>query len=103
VSAVIGTHTHVPTADDHILPGGTGFMTDVGMCGDYNSVIGMQKEEPVHRFTTKIGRGRIEPSTGEGTVSGLAIETDDATGLARAVAPFRIGGCLRPVEPMIWS
>ncbi len=102
-TAVIGTHTHVPTADDHILPGGTAFMTDVGMCGDFHSVIGMQKEEPVQRFLTKITRGRIEPATGEGTVCGLAIETDDATGLAKAVAPLRIGGCLRPVEPAIWS
>jgi metallophosphoesterase (TIGR00282 family) len=102
-TAVIGTHTHVPTADDHILPGGTAYMSDVGMCGDYNSIIGMQKEEPVHRFLHKIQRGRIEPATGEGTVSGLAIETDDATGLATAVSPFRIGGCLRPVEPVIWA
>ena len=102
-TAVIGTHTHVPTADDRILPGGTAFMSDVGMCGDYHSVIGMQKDEPVHRFVTKIGRGRIEPATGEATLSGLAIETDNTTGLAKAVAPFRIGGCLRPVEPMIWS
>jgi len=102
-TAVIGTHTHVPTADDQILPGGTAYMTDVGMCGDYNSIIGMQKEEPVHRFATKIQRSRIEPATGEGTVSGLAIETDDATGLAKAVAPFRIGGVLRPAEPVIWE
>ena len=102
-TAVIGTHTHVPTADDHILPGGTAFMSDVGMCGDYNSVIGMQKDEPVHRFLTKIGRGRIEPANGEATLSGLAIETDDATGLAKAVAPVRIGGRLRPIEPAMWT
>jgi 2',3'-cyclic-nucleotide 2'-phosphodiesterase len=101
-TAVIGTHTHVPTADDHIMPGGTAFMSDVGMCGDYHSVIGMQKEEPVQRFVHKIQRTRIEPAIGEATISGLAIETDDATGLASAVAPFRIGGCLRPVEPVIW-
>ncbi len=102
-TAVIGTHTHVPTADDHVLPGGTGFMSDVGMCGDYNSVIGMQKDEPVHRFLTKISRGRIEPANGEATLSGLAIETDDATGLAKAVAPVRIGGRLRPIEPAMWA
>jgi metallophosphoesterase (TIGR00282 family) len=101
VTAVIGTHTHVPTADDHILPGGTAYMTDVGMCGDYVSVIGMQKEEPVHRFVTKIGRGRIEPAFGEATLSGLLIDADDETGLARAVAPFRIGGALRTIEAVI--
>lgn len=102
-TAVIGTHTHVPTADDRILPGGTAFMSDVGMCGDYQSIIGMQRDEPVHRFVTKTQRGRIETALGEGTVCGLAIETDDATGLAKAVAPIRVGGGLRPAEPTIWS
>ena len=101
-SAVVGTHTHVPTADDHILPGGTAYMTDAGMCGDYNSIIGMQKEEPVQRFVTKIQRSRIEPATGEATVCGVAIETDDATGLAKAMSPFRLRGCLRPLEPAMW-
>jgi metallophosphoesterase (TIGR00282 family) len=101
-TAVVGTHTHVPTADDHILPGGTGYMTDVGMCGDFNSIIGMQKEEPVQRFATKIQRSRIEPATGEGTVCGFAIETDDATGLAKAVSAFRLRGVLRPLEPAMW-
>jgi metallophosphoesterase (TIGR00282 family) len=102
-TAVIGTHTHVPTADDHILPGGTAYMTDAGMCGDYLSVIGMQKEEPVQRFVTKIASNRFEPAMGEATVCGVAIETDDATGLAKAMSPFRLGGALRRLEPQIWA
>ena len=98
-SAVIGTHIHVPTSDDHILPGGTAYMTDVGMCGDYLSIIGMQKEEPLQRFVTKIASNRFEPAMGEATVCGGAIETDDATGLAKAIVPFRIGGALSRAEP----
>jgi len=94
VSAVIGTHTHVPTADARILPGGTAFQTDAGMCGDYNSVIGMDKEEPLRRFLTKIPGARFEPATGEATVCGVMIDTDDATGLARTIAPIREGGVL---------
>ncbi|WP_088347825.1 MULTISPECIES: TIGR00282 family metallophosphoesterase [Rhodomicrobium] len=102
VSAVVGTHTHVPTADDHILSGGTAYMTDVGMCGDYNSVIGMQKDEPLQRFQRKIASNRFEPAMGEATICGVAIETDDATGLAKAIEPLRIGGVLRQVEPAMW-
>lgn len=102
-SAVIGTHTHVPTSDDRILPGGTAYMTDAGMCGDYHSVIGMHKDEPLQRFVNKISGGRFEPATGEVTLCGLAIETDDATGLAVAVEPFRQGGSLRPVVPGMWT
>jgi metallophosphoesterase (TIGR00282 family) len=98
VSAVIGTHTHVPTADARILPGGTAFQTDAGMCGDYNSVIGMDKEEPLRRFLTKIPGARFEPATGEATLCGVLIDTDDATGLARAIAPIREGGVLRAGE-----
>ncbi len=94
VSAVIGTHTHVPTADTRILPGGTAFQTDTGMCGDYNSVIGMEKDEPLRRFLTKISSSRFEPATGEATLCGVLIETDDASGLARAVSPIRQGGIL---------
>ncbi|MEJ2118904.1 MAG: TIGR00282 family metallophosphoesterase, partial [Alphaproteobacteria bacterium] len=101
-SAVIGTHTHVPTSDDRILPGGTAFMTDAGMCGDYDSVIGMQKNEPLRRFQAKISSGRLEPAAGEASLSGLAIETDDATGLAIAVEPLRLGGTLRPSQPKMW-
>jgi metallophosphoesterase (TIGR00282 family) len=101
-SAVIGTHTHIPTSDERVLPNGTAYMTDAGMCGDYNSVIGMQKDEPLRRFQAKISSGRLEPAMGEATLCGLAIETDDATGLAVAVEPLRLGGTLRPTQPMMW-
>ena len=102
-SLVVGTHTHVPTADHRILPGGTAFMTDVGMCGAYDGVIGMDKEEPLRRFTRKIGSGRFEPASGPATLSGVAVETDDATGLAIKVAPVRIGGALSPARPEFWQ
>ncbi len=95
-SGVIGTHTHVPTADAMILPGGTGYQSDAGMCGDYNSVIGMAKEEPLRRFVTGMGRGRFEPARGEATLCGLYIETDDRTGKAKSVQMIRDGGCLAP-------
>jgi metallophosphoesterase (TIGR00282 family) len=98
-SLVIGTHTHVPTADARILPGGTAFMTDVGMCGDYDSVIGMEKDEPLRRATTKIPSTRFGAATGPGAISGLAVEIDDLTGLARRVAPLRVGPCIEPAEP----
>jgi 2',3'-cyclic-nucleotide 2'-phosphodiesterase len=98
-SLVIGTHTHVPTADWKILPGGTAFMTDVGMCGDYDSVIGMEKDEPLRRSTTKIAGGRLEPAVGAAALSGLAVEVDDQTGLARRIAPLRLGLGLAPAEP----
>lgn len=94
VSAVIGTHTHVPTADARILPGGAAFMTDVGMCGDYNSIIGMDKGEPVHRFTTRIPSGRFSPAMGPATICGVLIETDDATGLAVSIEPLQEGAPL---------
>ncbi|ADH90331.1 metallophosphoesterase [Ancylobacter novellus DSM 506] len=100
-SLVIGTHTHVPTSDHRILPGGTAFMTDVGMCGSYEGVIGMDKEEPLRRFTRRIGASRFEPATGEGTLSGLAVETD-GTGHAVRVAPVRLGGVLEDVVPAFW-
>lgn len=100
-SLVVGTHTHVPTADHRILPGGTAFMTDVGMCGSYEGVIGMDKEEPLRRFTRRIGASRFEPATGEGTLSGLAVETD-GTGHAVRVAPVRLGGALEDVVPAFW-
>ena len=102
-SLVVGTHTHVPTADHQILPGGTAYMTDAGMTGDYDSIIGMQKEEPLRRFTSGIPSGRFEPANGAATLSGLAVETDDATGLARRVAPVRIGGRLEPALPAFWA
>ncbi len=102
-SLVVGTHTHVPTADHQILPGGTAYMTDAGMTGDYNSIIGMQKEEPLRRFTTGIPSARFEPALGVATFSGVAVETDDATGLALNVAPVRIGGRLEPALPGFWA
>jgi metallophosphoesterase (TIGR00282 family) len=98
-SLMVGTHTHVPTADHQVLNGGTAYVTDVGMCGDYDSVIGMDKEEPLNRFLRKIPLGRFTPATGPATVSGIAVLTDDATGLALAAAPVRIGGRLEPAWP----
>jgi len=102
-SAVIGTHTHVPTADDQVLPGGTAFMCDAGMSGDYNSVIGMESDEPLSRFVRQIPGGRFNPAMGAATVCGAAIDIDDATGLARHIAPVRVGGRLRPCEPAFWA
>src|SRR5215831_10554692 len=75
-SCVVGTHTHAPTADARVLPRGTAFITDVGMCGDYQSVIGMDVEEPLNRFLTKIPRGRFEPAMGPASLSGLLVEID---------------------------
>jgi metallophosphoesterase (TIGR00282 family) len=103
VSLVIGTHTHVPTADHQVLPGGTAFMTDVGMTGDYDSCIGMSKDEPLSRFLRRIPSGKFEPALGPATLCGLAVETDDATGLARRVAPVRIGGRLEETMPSFWG
>src|SRR6516225_4273620 len=94
VSAVFGTHCHVPTADAQILPGGTAYQTDAGMCGDYDSVIGMQKEPATRRFVTKMPGERPQPAEGEGTLCGILLETDNSCGLARTVEPVRIGGRL---------
>ncbi len=99
VSAVVGTHTHVPTADSQILPRGTAFIADLGMCGDYDSVIGMEKSEPLQRFVTKIPTGRMTPASGPATVCGFFVETDDETGLAKCAEPIRIGGRLRETVP----
>ena len=101
-SLVVGTHTHVPTADHQILPAGTAYMTDAGMTGDYESIIGMQKDEPLRRFTLGIPSGRFEPALGVATFSGVAIETDDATGLALRIAPVRAGGRLEQTLPEFW-
>jgi calcineurin-like phosphoesterase len=95
VSAVLGTHTHVPTADAHILPKGTAYQTDVGMCGDYDSVIGMKKELSIWKFTRKIPGERMTPAEGEATVCGVLVTTDDATGLATSIDSIRVGGRLR--------
>ena len=102
-SLVVGTHTHVPTADHQILPGGTGFISDVGMTGDYDSVIGMVKDEPLARFLHRIPGGRFEPALGEATLCAVAIETDDKTGLARHIAGVRLGGRLAPAGPAFWE
>ncbi|MEO1204991.1 MAG: TIGR00282 family metallophosphoesterase [Pseudomonadota bacterium] len=102
-SLVVGTHTHTPTADERIQPGGTAYMSDAGMCGDYQSILGMDTEEPITRFTTRIPRGRFEPATGPATLSGVAVDTDDATGLAKYVGALRIGGVLSPCMPAFWE
>lgn len=98
-SVVVGTHTHVPTADDQILPGGTAYITDLGMCGDYDSVIGMEKSEPVHRFVTKMPGGRFSPATGAATICGIVVDTDPNTGLATKASAIRTGGRLRALMP----
>jgi hypothetical protein len=98
-SAVVGTHCHVPTADHRILGNGTAYVTDVGMCGDYDSVIGMQKEPAIARFVRKLPGERLEVAPGEPTICGVVIETDDTTGLSRAIWPLRMGGKLDPVLP----
>ena len=99
VSLVVGTHTHTPTADHQILAGGTAFQTDAGMCGDYDSVIGMQKEGAALRFWRKLPGEKLAPAEGEATLCGLFVETDDATGLALRVAPLRLGGRLSQAMP----
>jgi 2',3'-cyclic-nucleotide 2'-phosphodiesterase len=100
-SVVVGTHTHVPSADHRILAGGTGFVTDVGMTGDYDSVIGMEKDEPLRRFTRRIPSGRFEPALGPATLCGVAVEIG-AEGLAKAISPVRIGGLLDSTAPAFW-
>lgn len=99
VSLVVGTHTHIPTADHRILKGGTAFMADAGMCGDFDSVIGVEIEEPLNRFLTGIAQGRFTPAEGEATLCGVVVETDDATGLATRVSPLRVGGVLAEILP----
>jgi len=102
VSCIFGTHTHVPTADHQILSGGTAYVSDVGMCGDYDSVIGMDKTEPISRFVRKIPTSRFTPALGEATISGLAVEINDKTGLSDKVAALRIGARLEPALPDFW-
>ena len=100
VSAVVGTHTHTPTADTQILSGGTAFQSDIGMTGDYNSVIGMKKDLAISRFTTKMPQGRLEPADGEATICAVYVETDNGTGLAKVVGSLRIGGRLTNKWPI---
>ncbi len=103
ISVVVGTHTHCPTADHKILPGGTAYLSDAGICGCYDSVLGFDKEEPIVRATVKISGGRLEPATGPGAVAGLAVDIDDKTGLARHVSPLRLGPFISNVEPDFWD
>jgi 2',3'-cyclic-nucleotide 2'-phosphodiesterase len=99
VSLVVGTHTHVPTADAQILSGGTAYQSDAGMCGDYDSVIGMEKLEPMRRFVTGMAKDRFAPAAGEATLCGTFVETDDRTGRATRVAALRVGGRLAGAMP----
>jgi len=102
-SLVVGTHTHVPTADLRILPGGTAFTSDVGMTGDYNSVIGMARDEPLQRFLRRIPAARFEPALGPATLCGVGVETDAASGFATRIGAVRVGGCLEPAAPSFWK
>jgi hypothetical protein len=101
MSLVVGTHTHCPTADAQILPGGTAFQSDAGMCGDYDSVIGMVKTGATLRFWRKMPGEKLGPADGPVTICGVFVETDDATGLARRIEPLRVGGRLARVMPVV--
>ena len=101
VSFVVGTHTHCPSADAQVLPGGTAFQSDAGMCGDYDSVIGMAKEGATARFWRKMPGERLAPAEGAATICGVFVQTDDATGLARRIEPVRLGGRLAPAMPEV--
>jgi 2',3'-cyclic-nucleotide 2'-phosphodiesterase len=96
---VVGAHTHVPTADAQILPGGTAYQSDAGMCGDYDSVIGMKKGPIVQRAVTRLPTERKSPAEGPATICGVFVESDDRTGLARSIAPIRVGGRLSRAIP----
>jgi hypothetical protein len=102
VSMVVGTHTHAPTADHRILPGGTAFQSDAGMTGNYQSILGMDRREPIRRWLEKTPGSRLEVAEGQGTLCGLAVETEDRTGLALKVAPVRIGAVLEETLPTFW-
>ncbi|MGB0844322.1 MAG: TIGR00282 family metallophosphoesterase [Alphaproteobacteria bacterium] len=98
-SFVFGTHTHIPTADHQVLPSGTAYQSDLGMTGDYDSVIGMIKTTSIHRFTKKTPTERMRPASSDATVCGALVETDDATGLSKGIWPVRIGGRLSQILP----
>lgn len=98
-SLCVGTHSHVPTADAQLLNGGTAYQTDAGMCGDYDSVIGMDEAEPLQRFTKKISTGRFTPAAGPATLCGVVVETDPKSGLAVSIEPLRLGGRLSQCYP----
>src|SRR5262249_15868642 len=101
VSCVVGSHSHVPTADAQVLPHGTGYQTDAGACADYDSVIGMDKFEPLQRFTKKMPTGRMTPATGPATMCAVFVETDRMTGLALRCEPVRVGGRLIATVPFV--
>jgi metallophosphoesterase (TIGR00282 family) len=103
ISAVIGTHTHLPSADHHILAGGTAFQSDAGMCGDYDSVIGMEKAPAAARFWRKVPGERLGPAEGEATICGTFVETSDSAGLAQRIEPVRIGGKLSQHVPALYD
>ncbi|HAH09856.1 MAG TPA: metallophosphoesterase [Alphaproteobacteria bacterium] len=98
-SLVVGTHSHIPTADAQILPGGTAYQTDAGACADYDSVIGMEKTEPLVRFIRRMGAGKYQPAAGPATVCGVLVETDARTGRAIRIEPVRVGGRLKTSLP----
>jgi metallophosphoesterase (TIGR00282 family) len=100
---VVGTHTHVPTSDHRVLAGGTAFVSDAGMCGDYDSVLGMQKEESLRRFLQKTPGPRLEPALGDGTLTGVAVDVDPRTGLAQRIAAVRLGPDLEETWPRHWD
>jgi len=102
-SLVVGTHTHVQTSDHRIMPAGTAFVSDVGMTGDFESVIGMNKDEPLNRFLRKLPGSKFEAAGGPATLCGLAVETDDASGLAKRVGAVRLGGILEQAQPDFWN
>jgi hypothetical protein len=89
VSAVVGTHTHVPTADERVLPQGTAYITDVGMCGCYDSVIGLDTQKAIKRFTHKLPE-RFDPAEGPGSLCGVLIDIDEANGKSRSIQRIRV-------------
>lgn len=100
---VVGTHTHAPTADHQVLPGGTAFQSDAGMCGDYDSILGVEKSAPLHRFLNSTPSGRFEATSGPATLCGLAVDVDDGTGLATRVSAIRLGPRLEESWPRHWD
>tara|TARA_B100000579_G_scaffold298370_1_gene248461 strand:- start:44 stop:853 length:810 start_codon:yes stop_codon:yes gene_type:complete len=92
---VVGTHTHVPTSDHRIMEKGTAYQTDLGMCGDYNSVIGMNRDNSLKKFLKDSSAENHFPALGEATISGLLVTADDTTGLAKKVQPIILGGSLQ--------
>ncbi len=94
VTAVVGTHTHIPTADHHIMAGGSAYQSDAGMCGDYDSIIGARTNIPLQKFVTQLPGERMIPANGEATLCGTFIISDDSTGLAQSITPIRRGGVL---------